>query len=141
LSSLDCIIAPSHANSAFFRSHIKFVATFALRQPNRTFAILELEKEFPNALGRTNFHVEIENGFFGISNSKNEFVGRNFDFFKIREFFMAMQKIQPTEGKMTILSLDNGLVNGDVKFFFGLHFDCNKLAFDEVFLGIAKVVL
>jgi len=56
---------------------------------------------------------------------------------------MAMQKIQPTEGKMTILSLglDNGLVNGDVKFFFGLHFDCNKLAFDEVFLGIAEVVL
>jgi hypothetical protein len=42
---------------------------------------------------------------------------------------------------MTILSSDNGLLNGDVKFFFGLHFDCNNLAFDEVFLGIAEVVL
>jgi hypothetical protein len=81
---LDCIIAPSHANSAFFRSHIKFVATFALRQPNRTFAILDLEKELPNALGRTNLRVEIENCLFGISNSKNEFVGRNFDFFNQR---------------------------------------------------------
>jgi hypothetical protein len=57
---LDCIIAPSHANSASVGSHIKFVGTFALRQANRTFAILELEKEFPNALGRTNFRVEIE---------------------------------------------------------------------------------
>jgi hypothetical protein len=138
---LDCIIAPSHAKSALFGSHIKFVGTFALRQPNRTVAILELEKEFPNALGRINFRVEIENCLFGISNSKNEFVGRIFDFFKIREFFMAMDKMQPTEGKMTILSSDNGLLNGDVTFFFGLHSDCNKLAFDKVFLGIAEVVL
>jgi hypothetical protein len=54
---------------------------------------------------------------------------------------MAMERMQPTEGKITILSSDNGLLNGDVKFFFGLPFDCNKLAFDKVFFEIAKVVL
>jgi hypothetical protein len=54
---------------------------------------------------------------------------------------MAMHKIQPTEGRMTILSSDNGLLKADVKFFFGVHFDCNNLAFDEVFLEIAEVVL
>ncbi len=78
---------------------------------------------------------------FATSNFKNEFVERNFVFFKIREFLMAMHKIEPTEGRMTILSSDNGLLKADVKFFFGLHFDCNNLAFDEVFLEIAEVVL
>ena len=81
-------------------------------------------------MGRTKFRAEFETVFFGISNSGNEFVGGNFDFFKIRDFFMAMPKIQPMEDKMTILSFDNGLVNADIKFFFGRHWDCNKLAFD-----------
>ena len=48
---LDCIFAPSNANSALFRSHIKFFANFALRQPKRAIAILDSEKEFTNALG------------------------------------------------------------------------------------------
>jgi len=54
---------------------------------------------------------------------------------------MAMHNMHPAKGKMPILSSENRLLNGDVKFFFGLHFDCNNLAFDEVFLGIAEVVL
>ena len=83
----------TNANSALFRSHIKCFANFALRQPNRTFAILELEKEFPNALGRTNFRVQIDNCLLGISNFKNEFLGRIFDLFKILYFFMAMERM------------------------------------------------
>jgi hypothetical protein len=90
---LACIIAPSHATSASVGSHIKFLGSFTLRQPNRTFAILEIEKEFPNALGRTNFRVQIDNCLLGISNFKNEFLGRIFDLFKILYFFMAMERM------------------------------------------------
>ncbi len=77
----------------------------------------------------------------------NQPSGRNwklpFWHFKFQKWICRTQFwfFQPTDGKMTILSSDNGLLNGDVKFFFGLHFDCNNLAFDEVFLGIAEVVL